>query len=62
MTVIARSGRFFPLFCFLIAASFQRLTVARKMPASVFASSRRWFAGDPLRHERRDEGAAGAGQ
>src|SRR5919198_5706934 len=43
MTVIARSGRLLPLFCRLIAGSFQRLTVPRKMFARVFASSRRWF-------------------
>src|SRR5919204_4163214 len=43
MTVIPRSGRLLPLFCRLIAGSFQRLILPRKMFASVFPSRRMWF-------------------
>src|SRR3954453_5582123 len=42
-TVICRSGRLLPLFSFLIAGSFQRLILPRKMFAAVAPSRRRWF-------------------
>src|SRR5919201_4465919 len=40
MTVIARSGSDLPLFSLLIAGSFQRLILPRKMPETVLPSRR----------------------
>src|SRR5215217_7324421 len=50
ITVIWRSGRFLPLLSFLIAGSFQRLILPRKMPATALPSRRRWFGSPSPRY------------